>query len=146
VPKPTTVNLKMLVLVPTRGKGMPASLLRKEIIGKIVPRTAEIADLVQRIKDGRYIIIFAPRQTGKTTFFQQLGHYLQPRRLAILLEQYTDEIWQTFAPKVSTNKRGQPFLVNRMAQCLTEELGIGRLRRKLSTGKLLYSCGTTKTV
>jgi len=35
-----------------------------------VPRTEEIADLVQRIKDGRYIVIFAPRQTGKTTFFR----------------------------------------------------------------------------
>ncbi|KHD05638.1 hypothetical protein PN36_30250 [Candidatus Thiomargarita nelsonii] len=36
----------------------------------VVPRTEEIADLVQRIKDGRYIVIFAPRQTGKTTFFR----------------------------------------------------------------------------
>jgi len=36
----------------------------------VVPRTTEIADLVQRIKDGRYIVIFAPRKTGKTTFFR----------------------------------------------------------------------------
>ena len=36
----------------------------------IVPRTNEIADLVERIKQGRYIVIFAPRQTGKTTFFR----------------------------------------------------------------------------
>jgi len=36
----------------------------------VVPRTAEIADLVERIKKGRYIVIFAPRQTGKTTFFR----------------------------------------------------------------------------
>jgi len=47
-----------------------------------------------------------------------------------LLEQYTDEVGQTFAPKVikSLHKQtgGQPFLVNRMAQSLTEELGIGR--------------------
>ncbi|TGO02623.1 hypothetical protein PN36_21845 [Candidatus Thiomargarita nelsonii] len=240
----------------------------------VVPRTAEIADLVQRIKDGRYIVIFAPRQTGKTTFFrwalesldesylpiqlnfeeykdlspdvfyhyfkediqkeienyaqigqeatkflktysitshlsmrhffEQLAGYLKNRRLAIiidefdgiprtevshflhtlrriylsktpnrcpysvgivgvksitqlnddrsispfniqdefalpnftreqvhrLLEQYTDEVGQTFAPKVikSLHKQtgGQPFLVNRMAQSLTEELGIGR--------------------
>lgn len=35
-----------------------------------VPREAEIADLVKRIKQGRYIVIFAPRQTGKTTFFR----------------------------------------------------------------------------
>jgi AAA+ ATPase superfamily predicted ATPase len=36
----------------------------------VVPRAEEIADLAQRIKDGRYIVIFAPRQTGKTTFFR----------------------------------------------------------------------------
>jgi len=36
-----------------------------------VPRTDAVADLVRRIKDGRYVVIFAPRQTGKTTLFQQ---------------------------------------------------------------------------
>jgi hypothetical protein len=36
----------------------------------IVPRTEEIAALKKRIEDGRYIVIFAPRQTGKTTFFR----------------------------------------------------------------------------
>jgi predicted AAA+ superfamily ATPase len=36
----------------------------------IVPRTTDIADFVQRLKKGRYIVIFAPRQTGKTTFFR----------------------------------------------------------------------------
>ena len=36
----------------------------------VVPRTEEIRDFINRIKDGRYIVLFAPRQTGKTTFFQ----------------------------------------------------------------------------
>ena len=36
----------------------------------VVPRTEEIADFITRIKDGRYIVLFAPRQTGKTTFFR----------------------------------------------------------------------------
>ena len=36
----------------------------------VVPRTEELAALIQRIKLGRYIVIFAPRQTGKTTFFR----------------------------------------------------------------------------
>jgi len=36
----------------------------------VVPRTNEVNDLVERIKLGRYIVIFAPRQTGKTTFFR----------------------------------------------------------------------------
>lgn len=30
----------------------------------IVSRTEEIADFINRIKEGRYIVLFAPRQTG----------------------------------------------------------------------------------
>ena len=37
----------------------------------VVQRSDEIADFINRVKEGRYIVIFAPRQTGKTTFFQQ---------------------------------------------------------------------------
>ena len=36
----------------------------------VVSRTEEIADFIARIKDGRYVVLFAPRQTGKTTFFR----------------------------------------------------------------------------
>ena len=35
----------------------------------IVARTEELAEFIKRVKEGRYIVIFAPRQTGKTTFF-----------------------------------------------------------------------------
>jgi len=37
----------------------------------VVSRATELADFVMRVKEGRYIVIFAPRQTGKTTFFQR---------------------------------------------------------------------------
>ena len=37
----------------------------------IVTRSKETADFIERIKNGKYIVIFAPRQTGKTTFFQR---------------------------------------------------------------------------
>ena len=36
----------------------------------VVPRTAETADFIKRVKQGKYIVLFAPRQTGKTTFFR----------------------------------------------------------------------------
>lgn len=36
----------------------------------VVSRSDELADFINRVKLGRYIVIFAPRQTGKTTFFQ----------------------------------------------------------------------------
>ena len=36
----------------------------------VVPRREEIADFNNRVREGRYIVLFAPRQTGKTTFFR----------------------------------------------------------------------------
>ena len=36
----------------------------------IVLRTEETANFIDRVKDGKYIVLFAPRQTGKTTFFR----------------------------------------------------------------------------
>ena len=36
----------------------------------VVARTDELSDFVNRLKRGRYIVLFAPRQTGKTTFFR----------------------------------------------------------------------------
>ncbi len=36
----------------------------------VVARTEEVADFVDRIEKGRYIVLFAPRQTGKTTLFR----------------------------------------------------------------------------
>ena len=38
----------------------------------VVARTEEIADFINRVKEGRYIVLFAPRQTGKTTFFHSV--------------------------------------------------------------------------
>ncbi len=35
----------------------------------IVARTDELTEFIKRVKEGRFIVIFAPRQTGKTTFF-----------------------------------------------------------------------------
>lgn len=36
----------------------------------VVSRADELADFITRVKEGRYIVLFAPRQTGKTTFFR----------------------------------------------------------------------------
>ena len=36
----------------------------------VVTRAQETADFIERVKNGKYIVIFAPRQTGKTTFFR----------------------------------------------------------------------------
>lgn len=44
----------------------------------VVSRTDEIADFVDRVKRGKYIVLFAPRQTGKTTFFRASIDTLTP--------------------------------------------------------------------
>ena len=36
----------------------------------VVSRTEEITEFVDRVKKGKYIVLFAPRQTGKTTLFR----------------------------------------------------------------------------
>ena len=36
----------------------------------VVSRSEEIADYIKRVEDGKFVVLFAPRQTGKTTFFQ----------------------------------------------------------------------------
>ena len=36
----------------------------------VVRRHDEISDFLTRVEEGRYIVLFAPRQTGKTTFFR----------------------------------------------------------------------------
>lgn len=42
-----------------------------------VKREKELTDFLQRVEQGKYIVIFAPRQTGKTTFFYQAINELQ---------------------------------------------------------------------
>ena len=37
----------------------------------VVARTDELSDFVNRLEKGRYVVLFAPRQTGKTTFFRR---------------------------------------------------------------------------
>ena len=51
----------------------------------VVSRTEEIADFIARVEEGRYIVLFAPRQTGKTTFLpdSHLTHsHLHPQSIS----------------------------------------------------------------
>ena len=36
----------------------------------VVSRSEELTDYLKRVENGKYVVLFAPRQTGKTTFFQ----------------------------------------------------------------------------
>ena len=62
----------------------------------IVPRAAETADFINRIKDGKYIVLFAPRQTGKTTFFRWAIEALAPQDLTYFPIQLDFEEYENY--------------------------------------------------
>jgi hypothetical protein len=95
-----TITKKILkFVVLKKGKNMETRTRTFETRGPVdptrnyvVPRTEEIKDLRRRITEGRYIVIFAPRQTGKTTFFRWALDTLDETYLPIQLnfEEYED--------------------------------------------------------
>ncbi len=64
----------------------------------VVPRTAEVVDFNNRVKQGRYIVLFAPRQTGKTTFFQLALDELVARDSTYFLIQLNFEAYEDCTP------------------------------------------------
>lgn len=59
----------------------------------VVARTEELTEFIKRVKEGRYIVIFAPRQTGKTTFFQRAVAALTAEDLTYFPIQLNFEIY-----------------------------------------------------
>ena len=66
----------------------------------VVKRTAELADFVDRVKQGRYIVIFAPRQTGKTTFFRWALDALAAEGITYFPIQLNFEAYKNLTPSV----------------------------------------------
>ena len=64
----------------------------------VVPRTAEVADFINRLKEGRYIVLFAPRQTGKTTFFQLALEALTAKEATYFPIQLNFEVYEDCTP------------------------------------------------
>ena len=74
-------------------------------INYVVSRKEELTDYINRVKQGRYIVLFAPRQTGKTTFFRNALHALQTEEhsyfpIQLNFEGYVDAEAQTFYPSL----------------------------------------------
>lgn len=60
-----------------------------------VSRTEEVADFATRLEKGRYIVLFAPRQTGKTTLFRNALDTLEKKEngyipIQLNFEMYVD--------------------------------------------------------
>lgn len=64
----------------------------------VVARAEETADFINRIKDGRYIVLFAPRQTGKTTFFRLALEALAIQDLTYFPIQLNFEEYEDYDP------------------------------------------------
>lgn len=67
----------------------------------VVARTEELTDFVDRLKKGRYIVLFAPRQTGKTTLFREALDVLASQEngyfpIQLNFEPYVDTSMNTF--------------------------------------------------
>ena len=69
----------------------------------VVSRTAELADFIMRVKEGRYIVIFAPRQTGKTTFFQRALDVFADKESAYFPIALNFEVYEDCIPSVFYN-------------------------------------------
>lgn len=66
----------------------------------VVRRTTELADFLERVKQGRYIVIFAPRQTGKTTFFRWALDALAAEGITYFPIQLNFEEYKNLTPAV----------------------------------------------
>ena len=64
----------------------------------VVPRTEETANFIDRMKQGKYIVLFAPRQTGKTTFFRLALDALTTKDLTYFPIQLNFEEYEGYTP------------------------------------------------
>ena len=69
----------------------------------VVSRATELEDFVMRVKEGRYIVIFAPRQTGKTTFFQRALDVFAAEEPAYFPIPLNFEVYENCTPSVFYN-------------------------------------------
>lgn len=63
----------------------------------IVPRTEQVDDFITRIRAGKYIVLFAPRQTGKTTFFRLALDRLVAEEPTYLALQLNFEVYEDYS-------------------------------------------------
>lgn len=74
-------------------------------INYVVSRSEELADYINRVEQGRYVVLFAPRQTGKTTFFRNALDVLEADSdlylpIHLNFEGYVDTDADTFYPSL----------------------------------------------
>ena len=117
----------------------------------VVPRTAEVADFINRFKEGRYIVLFAPRQTGKTTFFQLALEALIAKDATYFPIQLNFEVYEGCTPSefydgLTSDMREKIADVfqergEALPEALTDLLGTTHLTNQLSLRQFLKALG-----
>ena len=117
----------------------------------VVPRTAEVADLINRVKEGRYIVLFAPRQTGKTTFFQLALEVLTAKDSTYFPIQLNFEVYEDCTPSEFyeglTNDIHEKIIdvfqerEQALPKALADLLETTHLTNQLSLGRFLRALG-----
>ncbi len=104
----------------------------------IVPRTAHVADFITRIRAGKYIVLFAPRQTGKTTFFRLALDRLVAEDPTYLALHLNFEVYEDYSVS---------GFYNHLYEMIREELEVTFQRRGLTLSRALVDFleGTTFT-
>ena len=81
----------------------------------VVARTEELADFVDRLEKGRYIVLFAPRQTGKTTFFRngldalerkENGYFPIQLNFEMYVDSNTDAFYNSLCKEIGKKIKG----------------------------------------
>ena len=104
----------------------------------IVPRTEETTDFIDRVKQGKYIVLFAPRQTGKTTFFQLALDALTTADLTYFPIQLNFEEYEDYAP---------PDFYTYFYRDVRKEIeGIFQKRRKVPSETLIQFLDNVKII
>lgn len=69
----------------------------------IVSRSEKVKDFINRVKKGGYIVIFGPRQTGKTTFFQHALDTFTAEETTYFPIQLNFKVYEDCTPSVFYN-------------------------------------------
>jgi len=75
-----------------------------------VPRTALVAEGLKKVEQWRYFTIFAPRQSGKTTYFQMLIEEMNHTNPELI------PVWCQHRPKIVRKHRSE-MLENTDQKC-----------------------------
>ena len=116
-----------------------------------VARTEEVEDFATRLEKGRYIVLFAPRQTGKTTLFRNALDALEEKQngyipIQLNFESYVDISESSFYKYFNDDLRTAIYKVlenkgNKLSEALTNFLNTSKFTDHTTMGRFFEKLG-----